>query len=192
MPERRFTKGLKSNLRDCLERMFSQEKVPLLVVSEFGRGVLSAPDWKEDTIIDVAILPKSYDKNKMFKMVAIEIEFVSSGDQIFKNFKKLLNYTNRYKYTKIGLLHLIFREANISKRQLVEIAKLPLLVNGGKRFFYHLYLCNEHSDLREYKAFAEDLVMKNWKFGARLFSLIEAIFGKNIFNAGKFASRMSW
>ncbi len=192
MPERRFTKGLKFNLRELLENEFRENNIPLSVVSEFGRGILLAPDWKEYTVVDLAILPINYDRNKTFRFVAIEIEFVSSYEQIIKNFKKLLNYVSRHQNVKVGLFHLIFWETNISKRQLLEIVKLPLLVNDRKNFFYHVYLCDEHGDLRKYGAFAEELIKKSWKFGARLFSLMEIVFGKNTFNAGKFASKMWW
>jgi hypothetical protein len=191
MPEKVFTKGLKNQLKNSLNGLFEERGVPLYAVKEFGKGRLIAPNWAENTIVDIAILSKNVQKNSIFRLVAIEIEFISSVNQIYRNFSKLLNYANRHKNVKVGLLHLIFWEANISKRQLVEISKLPLKTNDSK-FYYQLYLCDEHDDLRAYKSFAELLIYSNWKFGARLFSLLEIIFGKQTFNAGKIASKMNW
>ena len=194
MPEKNFTKSFKNELKNCINKFFEDKKLPLIAITEFGKNrKLFAPDFGEKTVVDIGILSKNYENNKLFRLVAIEIEYISSNKQIQLNFKKLLNYAKRHKNPKpkIGLLHLIFWEAQISKKTLIELAKLPLTENKSEKFYYHLLLCDENLDKRKPAKFAEE-VFNDWKFGVYFFSLAEAVFGKKIFNAQKLAKDMWW
>ena len=109
MPEKKFTKYFKLGLKDCINRFFEDKKIPLRAVVEFGtKSELYAPDFGEKTVVDIGILPVNIDYNVKFRFVAIEIEYISSTEQIFRNFGKLLNYAKRHKSLKVGLLHLLF------------------------------------------------------------------------------------
>ena len=193
MPEKRFTKTFKNELKNRISEFLKREEIPLTAVTEFGKkGELFAPDLGEKTIVDIGILSKNYENNKLLRLVAIEIEYVSSNKQIQLNFKKLLNYAKRHKYSRIGLLHFIFWEAQISKKTLIGLAKLPLIENKSKNFYYHLLLYDKKLDKRKPAEFAKEVFSEDWKFGAYLFSLTETVFGKNIFDAQKLARGMWW
>jgi len=193
MAEKKFTKYFKLGLKDRINEFFEDKGVPLYAVTEFGKGELYASDFCEETVVDIGILPVNVDRNVNFRFVAIEIEYISSVEQIFLNFGKLLNYAKRHKRSKVGLLHLIFWESQITKTALVEIAKLPLVANGNGngKFYYQLFLCDETLDKRRPKACAEE-IFKNWKFGARLFSLLEVVFGRYTFSTQRLVKNFEW
>ena len=193
MPESPFVRQFKIALRERINDFFEKKGLPLIAVDEFGRkGELYAPDFGERKIVDIGILSKN--PGKKFRIVALEIEYVSSTDQVRLNFQKLLNYANRRRNSKVGLLHVIFWECQIFKKALVELARVPLVANKSSRFYYHLLLYDSHvfGGGRVSPACLAELLFNDWKFGGYFFALLGVVFGKKSFDSEKLAGRMPW
>lgn len=176
MAENGFTKYFKRNLKNRLEFYFDKEEVKLEVVTEYPIKFGDTTNY-----IDIGIS----DPEKDNLLVGIEIENISSRDQIFKNYDKFKNWVHKSKQRKGGLLHIVSYEANIDYEDNYELfLRAYDDTSKGLGFFYEFFALNDLNkiDRREYDKLSEKIVCHSWEFDVRLFALISMVFGKEYIN----------
>ena len=168
MAEYDFTYYFKRNLADCLQKYFDEYKIELKVETEYSQKVLGV-----ENKIDIGI----FEKNKENSLIGIEIEFISNRNQIKKNYTNFKRWVHSSKNRTGGLLHIIFESADLDGENVYKLfLKSYDDTSEGKKFFYEFFYIDKF-DGREYNKLAKDLVLDNWEFDVRFFSLIIKIFG---------------
>jgi len=189
MAEKKTTKSFKENLAKELNGLL--EDFGFSVKTEFGKGKLICPSFEETNQIDIIIHKDSSNPNSF---VGIEIEFFTSQQQIKKNLLKFKDLANGSKRTKLGLLHLILWDVNVSKQFITKLIYKELTELTSfktNRFFYTTYLYY-FEDKRQTKAEPEKLVKKDWAFGSKLLALLKAVFNLNDEETNKILRKMEW
>lgn len=162
MAEHKFTQYFKKNLSLKLNESFDKNEYELRAIPEYSVQSLYGRN-----AIDIGIISDDYPN----RIVGIEIEYISSANQISLNRDKFRNWVHNSKNRVGGLLHMICDDATISDNKLYELLiKSYSETSKGKSFFYEFYALKSF-DRRE-TLYTADYIIDDWEFDARLFSLI--------------------
>ena len=169
MTEQNFTKYFKNNLAESLQNFLDQNKIALKVETEFPLHC-----GETQSRIDIGITNQDFDN----KLVGIEIEIISSKEQIFKNYRKVRNWVHYSPNRKGALLHILSSESDIYSNAISSILMDSYTDMGKGLNYYYEFIKLELKDRRRWAATAKFLVEEDWEFDARLLSLFAKVFGK--------------
>lgn len=169
MSEQNFTSNFKKSLAKSLKIFLNKHNIALSVEIEFP---LHCGETK--SLIDIGIINEDFDN----KLVGIEIEIISSKEQIFKNYRKVRNWVHYSPNRKGALLHILSSESDIYSKDISSILMDSYTDMGKGLNFYYEFIKLELKDRRRWAETAKFLAEEDWEFDARLLSLFAKVFGK--------------
>ena len=160
-----FADRFQINLRNQVEYLLHNDwgRTSFQVVYEGGKELPGSLAGRGDIIIT--------DTDNPLKVLAIEIEHLSSYEQSKQNISKFKYWAHNSHYRACGLLHIFNEGCKLNEDQicyLLESAKIN--ERKGLGFSYDVFFYNI-SDKRQYRKLAEDIVLTK-EFRVRLWQLL--------------------